>query len=213
MRQDIGEWADNDRVAQGRSASVPTTGSRPPLDVAIASLDVKASVHDAVRAVMRSRVETIAASAVDTLLDESARAQLRAAADIAARAALNEPPPLLEDTRPELYYPDVVAFVTKQLIPMYRRPLGGHGVTWCPEWWRHAEAIARLEALWRAWEHLRLDAATGMSVWFRDHADHHMTALLSADGPFKGCKPKEGHGDRLEAFPLIPPPGELFTAS
>jgi hypothetical protein len=96
---------------------------------------------------------------------------------------------------------------------MYRRPLGGQHVTWGPEWWKHAEAIARLEALWRAWEHLRLDPATGVSVWFRDHADHHMTVLLSADGPFKGCKPKEGHGDRLEAFPLTPPPIELFDSS
>jgi hypothetical protein len=39
-----------------------------------------------------------------------------------------------------------------------------------------------------------------------------MTVLLSADGPFKGCKPKEGHADRLEAFPLTPPPDELFAA-
>ena len=85
---------------------------------------------------------------------------------------------------------------------MYRRPLGGQAVTWCPEWWRHAEAIARLDALWRAWEHLRLDPATGMSVWFRDHADHHMAVLLSADGPFKGCKPDKGHAERLPAFPL-----------
>ena len=63
----------------------------------------------------------------------------------------------------------------------------GHDRVWCPQWWRHAEAVARLEALWRAWEHLRQDAATGLSVWFRDHADHHMTILLDADGPFKGC--------------------------
>jgi len=93
---------------------------------------------------------------------------------------------------------------------MYRRPLGGQGVTWCPEWWRHAEAIARLEALWRAWEHLRLDPATGMSVWFRDHADHHMGVLLSADGPFKGCKPDK-HGERLEPLPLTLPADHRAT--
>lgn len=28
-----------------------------------------------------------------------------------------------------------------------------------------------MEALWRAWEHLRLDGATGISVWFKDHAE------------------------------------------
>ena len=73
------------------------------------------------------------------------------------------------------------------LFPVYRRSVLGHDRVWCPQWWRHAEAVARLESLWRAWEHLRQDAATGLSVWFRDHADHHMTILLDADGPFKGC--------------------------
>jgi hypothetical protein len=35
---------------------------------------------------------------------------------------------------------------------------------------------------------LRLDGSTGMSVWWRDHADHHMGVLLSADGLFKGLQ-------------------------
>jgi hypothetical protein len=68
--------------------------------------------------------------------------------------------------------------------------------TWCPEWWRHAEAISRLEALWRVCEHLRLDPATGMSVWFRDHADHHMAVLLDSEGPFKRCSVDKGHSER-----------------
>lgn len=109
-----------------------------------------------------------------------------------------------------LYYPTLVAFVEQQLAPTYRRSLSAIGVTWCPQWWRHAEAIARLEALWRAWEHLRLEPATGMSVWFRDHADHHMAVLLSADGPFKSCTPDKGHSDRLEALPVVSPPAGLF---
>ncbi|WP_221186477.1 DUF4913 domain-containing protein [Terracoccus luteus] len=41
--------------------------------------------------------------------------------------------------------------------------------------------------MWRAWEALRLDPATGMSVWWRDHADHHMTVLFSPEGPFAGA--------------------------
>lgn len=112
---------------------------------------------------------------------------------------------------PALYYPTVEAFVSQLLAPTYRRSLGGHDRAWCPEWWRHAEGIARLEALWRAWEHLRLDPATGMSVWFRDHADHHMAVLLSADGPFKGCTPEKGHTDgRLDPLPVTPAPAGLF---
>ena len=42
------------------------------------------------------------------------------------------------------------------------------------------------------WEFLRLDETIGMSVWWRDHADHCMSVLLSADGPFKGCSPDGG---------------------
>ncbi|MGZ6564499.1 MAG: DUF4913 domain-containing protein, partial [Solirubrobacteraceae bacterium] len=71
------------------------------------------------------------------------------------------------------------------------------------------EAVARLDALWRAWEHLRLDAATGLSVWFRDHADHHMTVLMAADGPFKGCD--GAHSERpVEQLPSTPPPEGMF---
>ncbi|MEJ7784942.1 MAG: DUF4913 domain-containing protein [Solirubrobacteraceae bacterium] len=34
--------------------------------------------------------------------------------------------------------------------------------------------MSRLEALWRSWEYLRLDGNLGISVWMRDHLDHHM---------------------------------------
>src|SRR5688500_12003035 len=101
----------------------------------------------------------------------------------------------------ELYYPPLDRFVTAQLAPMYRRQVDGRNRTWCPDWWRHAEAIARREAVWRAWEHLRLDPTTGISVWFRDHADHHMNVLLDPDGPLKGCTPDKGHGERLRELP------------
>jgi hypothetical protein len=43
-----------------------------------------------------------------------------------------------------------------------------------PVWWGHPEAVARLTALWRAWEVLRLDPATGMSNWWTLHFDPHM---------------------------------------
>jgi hypothetical protein len=60
-------------------------------------------------------------------------------------------------------------------------------VKWCIEWYYHPEAVTRVEALWRAWEPLRLDGATGISVWFKDHADHHMSVLLDSRGPFYKC--------------------------
>lgn len=112
---------------------------------------------------------------------------------------------------PQLYYSTLDVFVRDLLAPTYRRPIDARNRSWCPQWWRHAEAIARLEALWRAWEHLRLDPATGVSVWFRDHADHHMTVLLDSDaGPFKYCNTERGHSPRLEPLPVDAPPEGLF---
>ncbi|MDT0168440.1 DUF4913 domain-containing protein [Pseudarthrobacter sp. BRE9] len=94
--------------------------------------------------------------------------------------------------KPELFYKNLVSFVQEHLAPSYGRSLSGTDRTWCPSWWKHEEAISRLETLWRSWEFLRLDGSTGMSIWWRDHAVHHMGVLLSADGPFKGCKPVTG---------------------
>ena len=66
----------------------------------------------------------------------------------------------------------------------------------------------RLEALWRAWEHLRLDPATGMSVWWRDHADHHMRVLMADDGPFHGSPDAIDYGKPLTH---VEPPEGLFV--
>ena len=88
------------------------------------------------------------------------------------------------DGEQELFYPHVAAFVSDRLVHLYARRLGQTYV-WCPEWFRHAEALSRLDALWRAWEHLRLDPATGISVWWRDHADPHMWRAAQPGRPVR----------------------------
>lgn len=101
-----------------------------------------------------------------------------------------------DDDASVLYYGSVDEFVREFLFPLYRRRIDGdraNGSTsfrWDPQWWNHPEAVARLEALWRAWEHLRQDPSLGLSVWFRDHADHHMPILLSQFGPFRSSDHK-----------------------
>lgn len=121
------------------------------------------------------------------------------------------------DDVPELVYPDVGTFVRDKIAYSYRREVTeGIDRRWCPEWWRHEEANSRLEALWRAWEHLRLDPATGMSVWWRDHADHHMEKLFDPEGPFKACSVREGHAvpdsiSYIPALPMADEPSALFT--
>ncbi|MEJ1116777.1 DUF4913 domain-containing protein [Paenarthrobacter sp. CCNWLY172] len=132
-----------------------------------------------------------------------------AAAD-AAPESEQEPEP-----EAELVFGSTAQWVEEYLVPMYRREItvNGNHTTWCPEWWRHAEAIIRFEALWRAWEHLRLDGKTGMSVFMKDHLDHHLPILLDGKGPFDGCSLTGGHAkapDGIKAFRTVPPPAELF---
>jgi hypothetical protein len=112
---------------------------------------------------------------------------------------------------PQRYYPTLDAFVHEYLIGTYRRNIDGRHRNWCPQWWCHVEAIARLEAMWRSFEHLRTDPASGTSVWFINHADPHMAVLLDPTGPFQYCGPEKGHVPRLEPLPAIRPPDGLFA--
>jgi hypothetical protein len=113
-----------------------------------------------------------------------------------------------QDTPPQPRYPDVEGWVAKHLLPTYLRQSGPR--TWCAQWWRHPEAVERLEALWRAWEALRLDPTTGISVWWRDHADHHLPILLSTDGPFARCAHR-GHQDLPDPLPTAPAPPDWWV--
>jgi hypothetical protein len=100
-------------------------------------------------------------------------------------------------------YPDVKSWVSEHFAPMYARPLGGE-FRWCPRWWEHAEAISRLEALWRSWETLRVDPGLGMATWYRDHFDSQLTILLGNRGPFALCSP-DRH-ESMKALPVEPAP-------
>lgn len=108
----------------------------------------------------------------------------------------------------ELYYGSVDEFVREQIVPVFRRRVGERAsYRWAADWWRYPEAVIRLEALWRSWEALRLEPALGMSVWLRDHADHHLSVLMSPDGPFARSTAESRHGEPL---PYEPPPQGLF---
>lgn len=113
--------------------------------------------------------------------------------------------------RASLYYGSVDEFVREYLRRAYRRRIDGRHRVWAGEWWRYDEALIRLEALWRAWEHLRLDPSMGMSVWWRDHADHHMAILMDPDGPFADAIDGERNTcKRGEPLPYIAPPAGTF---
>ena len=135
--------------------------------------------------------------------DEPARNPIDGGVDEApAAAAADEAPPLFYATLPD--------FVEQFLLALYVRP-HGHGRLWCARWWAHPEVVYRFDALWRAWEHLRLDPATGASTWLRDHADPHMTAVMAPDGPLSKCNAdRRGHSDGLQPLPAEPAPEGLY---
>lgn len=89
-------------------------------------------------------------------------------------------------------YADVFEFVEDHLVQIYARPTEKAGaMRWCPKWHHHAEAFARLTALWKAFEALRTDPGAGTSTWWLEHADPMMTALTAPDGTFRDCGPDE----------------------
>lgn len=112
---------------------------------------------------------------------------------------------------PPLLFGSTAAWATHMLFPTYRREVLRAGFTWCPRWWAHAEAVGRLEALWRAWEHHRQLPAMGMATWWKDYADPTMTALFHPSGPFAACTPTRHHDrDPVPPLPQEPPPAALF---
>jgi hypothetical protein len=83
-------------------------------------------------------------------------------------------------------YETLDEWVQEYFAPMFARPIGGE-LRWCARWTEHAEAISRLEALWRSWEALRLDPALGMATWFSSYLDQQLPVLLGRSGPFSQC--------------------------
>ena len=116
----------------------------------------------------------------------------------------DDPPAPAAAPAPQLFFGSVDEFVREKLRYTYARRVGPQGPNrWAAAWWRYPEAISRLDALWRAWEALRLEGTFGMSVWWRDHADHHMRMLMPPEGPFASSRDQNGEGQPL---PYGPPP-------
>ncbi|MFZ4896417.1 DUF4913 domain-containing protein [Plantibacter sp. Mn2098] len=178
-------------------------------------LDLGQLVSAATRAAVKKQVEAIAKETVDAALTPERLGDLRERTVAAAEQSLVDDGTADtedEEPAPELVFGSTEQWVTEWLVPSYRRYLSPNGAqtTWCAHWWKHPEAVMRLEALWRAWEHLRLDGQTGMSVWWKDHADYHLAVLLSEGGPFRGCNIVDGHKALLAPFPLADAPEGFF---
>ena len=79
-------------------------------------------------------------------------------------------------------------WVNYLFLPVYGREISTIR-PWCTQWHEHPEAVARLHALWLAWQQLT-DAEAGLSgpsTWHRDHLDQALVHLRAPDGPFAAC--------------------------
>ncbi len=84
------------------------------------------------------------------------------------------------------FFGSLLEFVVEHFGPVYARNTSPT-VRWCASWWDHAEAIYRLEALWRTWELYRLEPRLGIASWLRDYLDLQLRELTSPTGPFTSC--------------------------
>jgi hypothetical protein len=115
-----------------------------------------------------------------------------------------------EKDKPEPTFKSFLEFVnflfTRKLIA--RRP--GGAVAWCPQWYKHAEVIARLMTVWDEFEKAKVAKTT--SDWFLHCLDPHLAVIFNKNnGPFMACTEKEHR--EIPALPLGKPDAKLFSGS
>lgn len=126
------------------------------------------------------------------------------------------PGPDVDENDPKargLWFGNVYEFVVSYLNPNYVRRIERE-TRWCQEWWRHSEALARLDALWRSFEAHRVSSdANAMAVWWRDFADPTMGSLTRLKGPFEQCDGIAGEhiATEEEIWVTVRPPAGMFT--
>lgn len=74
---------------------------------------------------------------------------------------------------------------------------------WCPTWTEHEDVVARLTAIWFAWETAHEEGGAAPAAWIRDHADYTYRWCMDDNGPFRRCK--DSHYV-LQPFPVDAPP-------
>ncbi|NEW30731.1 DUF4913 domain-containing protein, partial [Nocardia cyriacigeorgica] len=114
---------------------------------------------------------------------------LQARAEQEAAEALAPPAEEEPEEEPQTRFENVEEFVDEYVVQLYMREVSAQRsedtYRWCPRWWDHPEVLARFEALWCAFEHLRNGGTTEQSEFWLYHFDPHMAQILSTQGPFK----------------------------
>lgn len=113
------------------------------------------------------------------------------------------------DQPPELAFYSLPEFVEDFFLQVAARHTLSEN--WCPMWWDHEEAVLRLEALWDAFEALRLEPGTGTAVWIRDFLDPTVSALTNPETtPFRRCNVRRNEHLAEEPWPAAPAPDGMF---
>lgn len=106
---------------------------------------------------------------------------------------------------PQLVFGSAEEFLHEQLLPTYIRDIDDRSAKWCLEWYFHPEAVSRVEALWRSWEHLRLDGAT--STRSGGVTTPTTTCASSWTPKARSATAKSGHRDPAPMEPKRAPTG------
>ncbi len=100
-----------------------------------------------------------------------------------------------DEVQPEPAFESVEEWVSGYLAVVVNRNIStqpGRGLSWDARWWRHPEVVARLTALWWAFEGARERSSedrSAMSGWWVDHCEPHLRVLLDSEsGPMSGAR-------------------------
>ncbi|MFQ6197747.1 DUF4913 domain-containing protein [Streptomyces sp. NPDC000405] len=147
---------------------------------------------------LRATVHALAAQLEDThRLAENLRDAVPATEDTAAETGggKREKPPIpplilrLDETTYDAELTALGVWVRYVLAECYLTEVSS-SAPWCQQWYEHPQAVARLHALWLAWQELTTPETggyTGPSSWHRDHLDPCIANLRSPSGPFAAC--------------------------
>ncbi|MDE1674708.1 DUF4913 domain-containing protein [Nocardia gipuzkoensis] len=167
------------------------------------------AVRAAVAGDVTAAAKTFSKGALDQVLTEEVVAAMQQLALREAAAAVDPAQEPVEKPR-KLIYRNLEEFVTRHIAHLYRRDVPTRNADstprWCPCWWEHGEAVSRLGALWRAFEHLRHGESVEMNVWWLQYADPQMDRLMDPEGPFKYCSVDSGHSPKLTKLPTVAAP-------
>ncbi|WP_426624527.1 DUF4913 domain-containing protein [Leifsonia sp. McL0607] len=157
---------------------------------------IKETAHDAATEMLKKAVEKATRQATAEIFSDEQLGHIREHTAAAVQQIFPRPEsedddadeeqaPLLDEEYTALFLSWAAEFLP--IIETANQSTEEH--LWCTLWYLHPEAIARLTALWLAWEEARgSDDQRARSSWWVDHWDRHVPMLLSSRGPFRKCE-------------------------